>query len=214
MVITIDGPSGSGKSTVAELLAGKLGFVHFNSGNLYRATTAFMLEKKVDIPNMENMSIDFELKLTTRYIKGVQHVYVNGKDYTPFLRLNEVSVNSPYVSKNAEIRKIIDNCQRSFAKKHNLVIDGRDTGSFVFPNAEYKFYLDCSVEERAKRRFAELNNSKVSYKQILKELKERDIIDKTKKIAPLIVPENAIIVDSTNLTIDEVVDKLYGYINQ
>lgn len=213
MIISIDGPAGSGKSTVAGLLAQKLGFVHFNSGKLYRGITSYLIYNDFDLTNISTTTINFPIKLETKFKNGIQHVFVNGKDYTPHLYENVISVNTPLVSKNPFIRTVIDVCQREFAKNNNVVIDGRDIGSYVFPDAEVKFYLDCAIEERARRRYEDLKGT-VSLNQLIKEIEERDNIDKTKKFAPLVVPNGAHVIDSTNLTIDEVVNKLYSIVKK
>ncbi len=206
MIISIDGPAGSGKSTIAELLSQKLKFVHFNSGLLYRGIAAHLLKNGEDISSVEHMVVPITLK--TKFVDGIQHVIVNDVDYTAHLKDNEVSVAAPVVSKNIHFRRIIDNCQRAFAREHNCVIDGRDIGSYVFPNADVKFYLDCTAEERANRRFKELKGA-IPYQQLLDEINARDYIDKTKDIAPLVVPADANVIDSTNLTIEQVLDVLY-----
>ncbi len=213
MIISIDGPAGSGKSTVANVLAKKLGFVHFNSGSLYRGITAFLLEQQEDATYVDDNLLK-NISLSVKFINGVQHVFVNSKDYTSMLRNNNISVASPEISKIPLVRKIADECQRNFASQNNVVIDGRDIGSFVFPNAEFKFYLDCSVKVRAKRRFAEekLKNNNVTLEEIEKELIVRDEIDKKKEIAPLVIPKNAVIIDSSTLTVNDVVNKMLSYI--
>jgi len=213
MIISIDGPAGCGKSTVAGTLAHKLGFVHFNSGKLYRAITAHLIYNDFDLTNISTTTINFPVQLEAKFKNGVQHVFVNGKDYTQHLYENIISVNAPLVSKNPYFRSVIDVCQRDFAKQYNLVVDGRDIGSFVFPNADIKFYLDCAIEERARRRFKELGGT-VNMQQLIKEIEERDHIDKTKKVAPLVVPKGAHVVDSTNLTINEVVEELYKIVQK
>ncbi len=212
MIISIDGPASSGKSTVAKLVAKKLNFFHFNSGALYRGVTCYLISSGVDIQN--GIGDTNDITLTTNFIDGEQHVYVNGKDYTPHLRDNIVSELSPIVSQHKPIRNLIDDCQRSFATSHNVVIDGRDIGSFVFPNADYKFYLDCDVNILAQRRFLEeqKKNSGISFEEIKKQLIERDEFDKHKPISPLVVPKNAIIVDSSNKTIEQVVDEILSFI--
>lgn len=211
MIISIDGPAGSGKSTVAHNLANKLGYVHFNSGSLYRGITAHIIKNKIDIDSISDCA-DFELK--TEYINNIQRIYVNNIDYTNNLRDNEVSILTPTVSANKYIREIVDNCQRAFCNSHNCVIDGRDIGSYVFPNADYKFYLDCDILERARRRYLEekKKNTQITLKQIEQEIAKRDEIDKNKLIAPLVVPANAIIVDSSHMSIDEVVNTMYKII--
>lgn len=210
MIITIDGPAGSGKSTVADILAEQLGFIHFNSGALYRAVTAYLHENNFDIENMSINSPIPDFELTVKMIEDNQHVFVNNKDYTPVLRNNEISTLVPFIGANKNCRSKVDNCQKEFCSKHNVVMEGRDLGSFVFPNAEVKFYLDCSIEERARRRFLEEQekNTIVTFDEIKEQLFERDTLDKNREIAPLVVPKNAIIVDSTHLTVEEVVDEM------
>ena len=209
MIISIDGPAGSGKSTIAKILSKKLGFVHFNSGSLYRGITAFVVDKNIDVESFENY--DFStIKLEAKFIDNIQHVFVNGVDYTARLRDNEISILSPKVSVIKQVRSTVDACQKDFASKNNVIIDGRDIGSFVFPNADIKFYLDCSIKERAKRRFKEeiIKNPNITISEIEQQIAERDEFDKNKKIAPLVVPKNAIIIDSSLLSIEQVVDKM------
>lgn len=216
MIISIDGPAGSGKSTVADKLSEKLNFVHLNSGSLYRAITAHLIKTNFDFNELNNTNLSFDLKLEIKFINGIQNMFVNNINYTNDLRNNEVSILTPSVSINKTIRNLVDCCQKEFCTTNNVIVDGRDIGSYVFPNAEFKFYLDCDIKERAKRRYLEekKKNSSTSLEKIESELKERDFIDKTKKIAPLVIPSNAIIIDSTNLTINEVVDKMYKIVNQ
>ena len=210
MIISIDGPAGSGKSTVAKIISEKLNFIHLNSGSLYRGVVAYLLSIDFDIKGLTLNSDVPEFKLKTKFINNIQHVYVSGIDFTPMLRNNEVSTLCPYVANNKAIRKRIDKCQRSFAKNHNIVMEGRDIGSYVFPNAEYKFYLDCNINERARRRFLEekAKGNNITLDEIKKQTLIRDNQDKAKEIAPLVIPENAIIIDSTGLSIEEVSNKI------
>ena len=214
MIITIDGPAGSGKSTVADILADKLGFIHFNSGALFRGVTAFLHNENFDIESIEVNSTIPDFNLEVKMIDDVQHVFVNNKDYTPMLRNNTISTLVALVAINKNVRKRIDECQRKFCLKNNIVIEGRDVGSFVFPDAEVKFYLDCSIKERARRRFLEekSKNSQITIEEIEQQIAERDYLDKTREIAPLIVPNNAIIVDSSNLSINEVVETFLNHV--
>lgn len=214
MIISIDGPAGSGKSTVAELLATKLGFVHFNSGSLYRAIAAFALYNNIDVDT--NVDMLANLPLEVKFEGNIQHVIVKGIDYTNCLRNNEVSTHSSYVSKFKPIRNLVDNCQHEFANNNNVVIEGRDIGSFVFPNAEFKFYLDCSVEVRAKRRYTEeiSKGNNITFEEIKQQIIERDKFDINKPIAPLVVPKGAFVIDSTNKTAEQVADEMYNIINK
>lgn len=214
MIITIDGPASSGKSSVANLISKTLGLVHFNSGSIFRGVTAFLMSKQFDVSTLKEDSIIEPFKVKTEYINGIQHVFVNGIDFTNNLRDNEVSINTAYVAQCKFIRRIIDNCQKEFAANNSFVIDGRDTGSFVFPNADYKFYLDCSIKERAKRRFKEeqQKNPSITLEEIEKQLAKRDEMDKNRKLAPLVIPENAIIIDSSNLNLEQVVQEVLKHI--
>lgn len=215
MIITIDGPAGSGKSTVANILAEKLNYIHFNSGALFRGLTAHLLTIGFDVSSITETSSLPNMQLTVKMINEVQHVFVNDMDYTLVLRNNEVSTAVALVALNTNIRKIVDACQKEFCNKYNVVIEGRDIGSHVFPNAEIKFYLDCNPKERAKRRFLEeqAKNTNISLEEIEKQIIERDKLDKERKIAPLVVPKNAILVDSTSKTIEEVVENLLKHVN-
>lgn len=211
MIISIDGPAGSGKSTVAKMVSKKLGYYHFNSGSLYRGITAYIIFNHDNKPIDDNFLSSLHLK--TEFIDDVQHVFVNGLDLTDNLRDNEVSQRTPSLSSIPSIRKIVDNCQKDFANQNNVVVDGRDIGSFVFPNAEYKFYLDCDISERAKRRFKEeqLKNPNITLQEIEHQIAIRDEIDRNKKIAPLTVPENAIIIDSTHYNAEQVANLILSY---
>ena len=215
MIITIDGPAGSGKSTVADIIANQLGFVHFNSGSLFRAITAHLYSQNFDIENITTNSEIPNFDLQVRIIDDVQHVFVDGVDYTPVLRDNHISTLVANVALNKFCRQKTSECQHNFCLKNNVVMEGRDIGSHVFPNAEYKFYLDCSIEERARRRFKEeqAKHTNITLEEIMEQIAERDYLDKNREIAPLVVPENAIVIDSTNLSIEEVVDEITSHIN-
>lgn len=216
MIITIDGPAGSGKSTVAGILAQKLGFIHFNSGSLYRGITAHLLKENLNFESITVHSSVPNFQLSVQIVDGIQHVFVNNIDYTHMLRNNQISTLVAFVAANKFCREKVDQCQKSFCSTNNVVMEGRDLGSFVFPNAEIKFYLDCSVKERAKRRFKEEKekNSTITLKEIEKQIAERDRIDKSREIAPLVIPKNAIVIDSTNLTIENVVEIMCDYIKE
>ena len=210
MIITIDGPAGSGKSTVAELLAKKLGFIHFNSGALYRGITAHLYSQGFKLEELTKDSTVPHMNLNVEMIDGAQHVFVNNINYTSQLRDNIISTLVAHVGANKNCRNLIDSCQKEFCSKNNVVMEGRDLGSYVFPNADVKFYLDCSIEERAKRRLLEeeLKGSALSLETIKKQLSERDYLDKTREVAPLVCPKDAKIIDSSKLSIEEVVETM------
>ena len=201
MIITIDGPAGSGKSTVADILAEKLGFTHFNSGSVFRGITAYLLDINFNISSITETS-------------PIQHVFVNNKDYTSVLRNNNISATVPFVSLNQNVQHIAQQCLKEFCALHNVVIEGRGLGNEVLVNAEYKIYLDCSIKERAKRRFNEekLKNSSITLQEIEKQIEQRDLLDRTITVAPLVIHKNAFVVDSSNLTINQVVETILSHI--
>ena len=208
MIISFDGPAGSGKSTVADLVAKHLGFIHFNSGSIFRAITAYLIENNFNTEKLVDANIEVKIQDNNQY------VFINNVDYTPILRNNEISKKVAEVSALPIVQFTAQKIQKEFSLTHNVVIEGRGIGSEVLPNAEYKFYLDCSIKERAKRRFLEEQNKNpnITLKEIEAQLEVRDKLDKERDIAPLIVPENAIIIDSSKLTIEEVVEKVLSFI--
>ena len=207
MIITFDGPAGSGKSTIAKEVANHLGFVHFNSGSIFRAITAFMLENK-NIDLLTQADIKVEIKDNTQY------VLINNVDYTPILRNIEISKNVAEISTIPEVQFTAQKIIKEFSLSNNIVIDGRGLGNEVLKNAEYKFYLDCSVKERARRRFLEekQKGTNITVEEIEKQIEIRDKLDRERDIAPLAIPENAVIIDSSNLTIEEVIKKVLSFI--
>lgn len=208
MIITFDGPAGSGKSTIAKAVAKRLGFVHFNSGSIFRAITVFLLE------NNKNLNLLNQAKVKVEIRNNSQYVYINNIDYTPILRNIEISKNVAEISTIPEVQYSAQKIIKEFSLSNNIVIDGRGLGNEVLKNAEYKFYLDCSIKERARRRFLEekQKGTKITIEEIETQLKLRDKLDKERDIAPLTIPNNAIIIDSSNLTIEEVIDKVLSFI--
>lgn len=214
MIITIDGPASSGKSTVAKTLSIKLGFIHFNSGSVFRGITAHLIATKFNIHSITETSKIPQMNLKVETINNFQHVFVDGTDYTSQLRTIETSSYVSSISLNQTVQEIAQSCIKDFCHKNNVVVDGRGVGSTMFPDAEYKFYLDCSVEERARRRFLEDKNKKncMSFEEIVKLIEERDRLDKERTTAPLVIPNGAKVIDSTNLNIDQVVTEMLQYI--
>lgn len=208
MIISFDGPAGSGKSTIAEIVAQKLKFHHFNSGSIFRAITAYLLK------NNQEISLLKTIEIKVKFINNAQHVFVNDEDFTPILRDNTISVNVAKFSALEDVQLSAQKVMKNFCLNNNVVIDGRGLGNEVLPNAEYKFYLDCSIEERARRRFLEEKEkgNNVSLDEIKNQLTVRDKLDRERTIAPLTIPKGAIIIDSTNLTIDEIVEKILKFI--
>ena len=209
-LITIDGPGGSGKGTVAKLLAAKLGWNILDSGALYRLIALISENIKNSDPN----SIGKELKdkkIIFELIEDQYHLFFDGKDVTNFIRKEEIGTKASDLAHNQNIRNLIKDTQRSFYDSNiGLVADGRDMGSVVFPEAGIKIYLDASIEERAKRRQIQLKEKgmEVNMRNLILSLEDRDQKDKNREISPLLIPNGATMIDSTNLSIDEVVNKI------
>ena len=212
MIIAIDGPAGSGKSTTSKLVAERLGISHLDTGSMYRAVTLYFIENKysvdyVDIDSIMN-SIDLEIS------DGA--VFLNGNDVTTKLRTQEVSRLVSDISSLQKVRFRMVEIQRKISQNKSIVIDGRDIGTVVFPEAEFKFFITASIESRAKRRFDELkvSDSNVNLDEISKQIEERDYFDSTRTNSPLRKAEDAIIIDTTRLSIDEQVNLILEKINK
>lgn len=206
-VITIDGPAGTGKSTVAKEVAGRLGFVYLDTGALYRAAAVAVEDAGGDIEDdasSASIVAGAGIELTTR------GVFVGGVDVSQRIRTAHISTLSSRVAVHPSVRKALLNLQRSFRERSSLVAEGRDTGSVVFPDADLKFYLDASPGERARRRHEELTSKglDISYEQVLEDQEERDLRDRTRGESPLVIPQHAIVVDTTHLDIQGVTDKV------
>ena len=206
--ITIDGPAGAGKSTIAKLIAKELGYIYVDTGAMYRALAIHFLKqglKQEDVEGMKETCKHAEVSL--KYENGVQQVYLNGENVTGMLREEAVGNMASVSSAIGEVRAQLLQLQRDMAKNNDVVMDGRDIGTNILPNADVKVYLTASVEERARRRFAELQKKgeECDFEKIAKDIEERDNRDMNREIAPLKQAEDAVLVDSSDMTIDEVV---------
>lgn len=215
--IALDGLSGSGKGALADGLAKKLNLIHLDTGAIFRAIALFFVEQNINEPTES----DFENNLSHIEIKVIadenqQQVFLNGENVTSALRQEEVSKMSSKVSVNPNVRAKYLQIVENFANNHNCIIDGRDITSVVLPNADFKIYLTADESVRAKRRYEEnlSKNIKCSYEEVLNNLRERDYRDTHRDIAPLIIVPDAIIVDNTNLSIQETIDLCYNFIIQ
>ena len=216
--IAIDGPGGAGKSTIAKRLAKELGFYYVDTGAIYR-TVAYFLDllgiSPKDVDGVERY-ID-ELTVEIEYDEdGLQHMIMNGMDVSEDIRTPEISLKASDVSAHAVVRDMLLDMQRDVAKKHNVIMDGRDIGTVVLPRAQVKIFLTASAEERAKRRFLELQakGKKDSYEQVLKELEKRDYQDTHREIAPLKMCRDSVKVDTSDMTIDEVVEAIKAIVRE
>ena len=212
MIIAIDGPAGSGKSTIAKLVALELGFEYLDTGAMYRMVTLRLVNKKISLEDIR--SIEKELKNMKIDILN-NRFFLNNVDVTDEIRTPIVSENVSKVAKIKEIRYKMVELQREISKSKNTILDGRDIGTVVFPNAEIKIYMIADEVERAKRRYSELkNNSEISFEDVLKNIVERDRIDSTRVESPLKKAEDAIEIDTTGNTIEEVKEKILQEIEE
>jgi cytidylate kinase len=209
-IIAIDGPAGSGKSTTARLVAQKLGFLYLDTGAMYRAITWKALQLGVDVNNedkleqlAENSAITFENK------GGVNRIFLDGEDVTEKIREPRVNRNVSYVSMHKQVRRILVEMQRILGEENDLVAEGRDTTTVVFPRA-FKVYLDADLKERARRRFLELEEKQIdtSVDKQIEELSRRDRLDSQRDASPLKRDKDAVVVDTTHLTIEQQVDRV------
>ena len=210
IVIAIDGPSSAGKGTVAKIVAEKLGFAYLDTGAMYRCVALALKNNKVDLDDENKISEILsrtKIKLLSDSSSNLI-VELNGKDVSKEIRTPEISKLSSDIATKKSVRSYLLGLQREFAKNTNIVAEGRDMGTLVFPDADIKFYIDASVEVRTNRRFLQLEQAgiKTNIKKLRKDIENRDNQDKNREIAPLHPAINAVIIDTTNLEIDQVVD--------
>ena len=216
-IITIDGPSGVGKGTLAISLAEKLKWNYLNSGSLYRTLAYLSNEKKIEDSDTEslvkltnNLNVEFEINNSELI------VMVDNQNISDFIQTEDCAKKASIIASNNMIRKSLIKTQQSFYKLPGLIAEGRDMGSVIFQNAKYKFFLKASREVRAKRRYKQLKQKgiNVSLSRLIDELNNRDERDLTRKSSPLIIPTGAVVIDTDNLSIDEVIDQVTKHIKQ
>ena len=213
-IITIDGPAGSGKGTVAKMVAVKKGYSYLDTGAMYRTIALALKEKDINIENESEInSVLSETAILTHYSESSgSKVFLNNKDVSDEIRTPEITKLASNIAKIKIVREFLVKLQREIGLKGKIVIEGRDTGTYVFPGAKYKFYLDASPEERANRRYLqlkEINKKEIqTFEEVLNEIKSRDKQDMERKESPLHPAVNAVIIDTTSLTPSEVVVKI------
>jgi cytidylate kinase len=223
MIVTIDGPTASGKSSTAKLLARRLGFYYLNSGLLYRAVAYLLMHDKgytaeqLRVPEKQDLQdiIDVGRLSYTSDKDTSPRITFDGADITSYLKSIEIDRAVPIVSANPQVRQLLLNVQRAIGAQHDLVIDGRDTGTVVFPQAEFKFYLTAPLDIRARRwmRDQQAHGVSISFDEACKQVAQRDERDMTREIAPLRIPEDATVLDNGSVSLDETVDILYKKIH-
>ena len=214
--IAIDGPSGAGKSTISKMLAKKLGIIYLDTGAMYRAVALYVSRKGVDVNDRDKVvPLLTEIGIEFRGEGDEKRIYLNGEDVSAAIREHAVSKMASDVSKIKEVRLFLVEQQRAIAKKNDVVLDGRDITSFVLPDSKYKFFLTATPEERARRRYEELKakGSDISYETVLADVNDRDYNDTHRDFAPLVQTEDAVLIDSTDLSTDEVIEAILRYVN-
>ena len=220
LVIAIDGFSSTGKSSISKVVADTLGLIHIDTGAMYRAITLFGLrnfkneKQEIDLSkllqNLNDISWEF------RENSGKLEIYLNGENVSKEIRTTEISDNVSFIAKQPEVRERLVVLQRDIAEKQGVIMDGRDIGTVVLPDADYKFFLTASADERARRRFLELQSLGIetTIEEVKQNLIERDRIDSEREISPLKQAEDAILIDNTNLNKEETIDLILSYIKK
>ena len=205
LIVAIDGPAGSGKSTIAKLLAKKYDLTYIDTGAMYRMITLYLLENNIDFDDLKE--IEKVLNTVNLDMQG-DKFYLNNVDVTTKIREKRINENVSKVASIKIVRSNLVDLQRKVSNNKNVILDGRDVGTVIFPNAQVKIFLIASPEERARRRYNEFLEKKteITYEEVLKSIKERDHIDSTRDESPFVKADDAIELDSTNLTIDDVVN--------
>jgi len=220
LVIAIDGFSSTGKSSISKVVADTLGLIHIDTGAMYRAITLFGLrnfkdeKQEIDLSKLlQNLN---EISLEFRENSGKLEIYLNGENVSKEIRTTEVSDNVSLIAKHPEVRARLVVLQRDIAEKQGVIMDGRDIGTVVLPDADYKFFLTASADERARRRFLELQSLGIetTIEEVKQNLIERDRIDSEREISPLKQAEDAILIDNTNLNKEETIDLILSYIKK
>ena len=217
MNIAIDGPSGAGKSTIAKELAKRLNITYLDTGAMYRTVALKSLLLGVDVTDEERVKAFLpSVNLDIKYIDGTQHVYLDGKDVSKEIREHRMSKAASDISRIPAVRLHLVEMQRALAAKYDCVLDGRDITSYVLPNADYKFFITASPEVRAKRRYEELaaKGEIVDFSVLLNDIKQRDYNDSHRDFAPLTRTEDSVYIDTSDLTISEVLDLVASYIKE
>ena len=215
--IAIDGPAGAGKSSTAKLVAKKLGYIYVDTGALYRTVGLYSIRKGIDTKNAEKVIATLpDVKVELKFVDGAQHVFLNGEDVSEAIRTPEASMGASNVSAIPKVREFLFDLQRKIAAENDCIMDGRDIGTVVLPNADVKIFLTTSVEERANRRYKEMleKGEEADYNDILGDIKKRDYQDSHREIAPLKQADDAIYVDNGGYNLEDGAEDLLRIIKE
>ena len=215
--IALDGPSGAGKSTIAKAVSQKLGYIYVDTGAMYRTVAYHVLSNNIEINDKEKIINEFDnIHVSLKHIDGAQHIFLNDIDVSDKIRTPEISMGASNVSAIPEVRQFLFDLQKNIAKTQNIIMDGRDIGTVVLPDAQIKIFLTASAEERAKRRYQELieKGQDVIYDDVLKDINQRDYNDTHREIAPLKQAKDAIVLDTSTNSLEESINLLYQTIQK
>lgn len=206
IAVAIDGPAGAGKSSIAKAVAKKLGFVYVDTGAMYRAAALYAIQNNIPIEEERLIPVLNDIKIDMEYNENNQVIILNGEDVSKKIRENEVSMGASAIAVIPAVRLKMVEIQREMAKKQSVIMDGRDIGTYVLPDAQLKIYLTASLEERAKRRYAELlqKGTNYSFEEIKEDMAKRDYNDSNREFAPLKQAEDAVLIDSSSMSFEEV----------
>lgn len=213
--IAIDGPAGAGKSTIAKAVAKSLGYIYVDTGALYRTIGLYAVRRGISTKNKQAVTkLLPDIRIDLKFIDGEQRVFLCGEDVSDYIRTAEISMAASNVSAMDTVRAFLFDLQKNMANKHNVLMDGRDIGTVVLPNANVKIFLTASPEERAKRRYADMleKEADITFEQVLEDIKLRDYNDSHRDIAPLVPADDAVLVDTTGETLEESISRLEGVI--
>lgn len=215
--IAIDGPAGAGKSTIAKKVAKELDFIYVDTGAMYRSMALYLIRKQIKAAEVDKIiTLLPGIHVTIAYENGEQHVYLNGEDVSALIRNEEVSQMTSSISTIPEVREKLLDLQRDLAKENNVLMDGRDIGTCVLPNAELKIYLTASTKVRAKRRYDEMveKGMECNLRELEASIKERDYRDMNREVAPLKQAEDAVLLDTSDMNIEEVVNAIIQMVKE
>lgn len=215
--VAIDGPAGSGKSTVSKIISKELSFIYVDTGAMFRTITLYCLQNNIDCSDEDKISKEIDnINISLDFENGIQQIYLNNINVTEKIRTQEIAKNASIIAQIPIVREKLLNLQREIANNSNVIMDGRDIGTNVLPNANVKIYLDADIDERAKRRCEELSikNEKFEYNKVRQSIIDRDNADKNRKIAPLKKADDAITINTTNLSIYEVSEMIINIIKE
>lgn len=215
--IAIDGPAGAGKSTIAKAAAHHLGYIYVDTGSLYRAIAYYAVSNSIDPHKSEDVIASLDgIKPELRFIDNVQHVFLNGKDISGEIRTEQISMFASVVSAVPEVRHFLFELQRKIARENNIIMDGRDIGTVVLPDADLKIFLTASAEKRAERRYNELivKPEPPAYEEVLEDIKQRDYNDMHRPISPLKQADDAVLVDTSDFTLEQSITFILNLIKE